>query len=51
MGNGVTDSERRRKTKISGGTVIAYKDGSHRVLENGVVVFEGDRIIHVGDTI
>jgi 5-methylthioadenosine/S-adenosylhomocysteine deaminase len=39
----------RKKTKISGGTVIAYKDGGHRVLKDGVVVFEGDRIIHVGN--
>jgi 5-methylthioadenosine/S-adenosylhomocysteine deaminase len=44
----VNDSQPRKKTKISGGTVIAFKDGSHRVLENGVVVFEDNRIVHVG---
>jgi cytosine/adenosine deaminase-related metal-dependent hydrolase len=36
------------RTKISGGTVIGYKDGGHRVLRDGVVVFEDDRIVHVG---
>lgn len=36
------------KTKISGGTVVAFKDGGHRILDDGVVVYENDRIIHVG---
>lgn len=36
------------RTKISGGTVIGYRDGGHRVLREGVVVFEDDRIVHVG---
>ncbi len=36
------------RTTISGGTVIAYKDGGHRVLDPGVVVFDDDRIVSVG---
>ncbi len=36
------------KTKIYGGTVVAFKDGGHRILERGVIVYQGDRIIHVG---
>lgn len=36
------------RTKITGGTIIAYKDGGHRVLQGGTLVFEGDRIVHVG---
>ncbi len=37
------------KTKISVGTVIAFKDNGHRVLNDGVVVFEDDRVFHVGE--
>jgi cytosine/adenosine deaminase-related metal-dependent hydrolase len=36
------------RTKIAGGTIIAYKDGGHRVLDDGVLVYEDDRIVHVG---
>ena len=36
------------KTKIFGGTVVAYKEGSHHILDNGIVVYEDDRIAHVG---
>lgn len=35
-------------TAIENGTVVAYHDGTHRVLPGGSVVFEGDRIVHVG---
>src|SRR3954468_7100262 len=40
----------KKRTKIVGGTVIAYQDGGHRLLEDGVVVFEGADIVHVGPT-
>ena len=33
---------------IKAGHVIAFQDGGHRHLRNGVVVWEGDRIVHVG---
>jgi cytosine/adenosine deaminase-related metal-dependent hydrolase len=33
---------------IKAGHVIAYQDGGHRHLRNGVVVWEDDRIVHVG---
>ncbi len=36
------------RTKIVGGMVIAFRDGAHHLLEDGVVVFEGDTIVHVG---
>src|ERR1700744_3776531 len=36
------------KTKIFGGTVVAYKDGGHRILDDGIVVYEDDRVTHVG---
>ena len=39
---------KHRRTKIAGGTVIAYRDGGHRLLNDGVVVFEGPDIVHVG---
>jgi len=36
------------KVGIEGGIVVAFDGSEHRLLENGVVVFEGDKIIHVG---
>ena len=36
------------KTWIENGSVVAWLDGRHQVLENAVVVMEEDRIIHVG---
>lgn len=36
------------KTKITGGTIIAYRDSGHRVLRDGTLTYEGDRIVHVG---
>jgi cytosine/adenosine deaminase-related metal-dependent hydrolase len=36
------------RTKITGGTVIAWRDGAHRVLDDGVLVFEGNEIVHLG---
>lgn len=37
------------KTAIRNGTVIAWRDGAHRAIERGVVVFEDDRIVSVGE--
>jgi cytosine/adenosine deaminase-related metal-dependent hydrolase len=36
------------RTAIRGGTIIAFDGTEHRQLEDGVLVFEGDRIVHVG---
>ena len=36
-------------TLIENGTVIAWDGDGHSVVENGVVVFEGNEIVHVGD--
>ena len=37
-----------KRTRIRAGHVIAFQDGGHRHLRNGVVVWEGDEIIFVG---
>src|SRR5216684_8787298 len=37
-----------RRTAIRAGAVIAFDGRGHRLLRNGVVVLEGDRILHVG---
>lgn len=44
----MTTASPAKRTKITGGTIIAFRDGAHRILQDGVVVFEGDRILHVG---
>jgi cytosine/adenosine deaminase-related metal-dependent hydrolase len=44
----MTGGRRPRRTKIEGGYVVAFDGLGHRLLERGVVVFEGDRILHVG---
>lgn len=36
------------KTFIENGTVIAWQDGAHRIIERGVVVLENDSIVAVG---
>ncbi len=36
------------RTLINGSWIIGFQHGSHRVLRDGVVVIEDDRIIHVG---
>lgn len=35
-------------TRIEGGTIIAYRDGEHRILDDGVLVYRGAEIVHVG---
>jgi cytosine/adenosine deaminase-related metal-dependent hydrolase len=37
-------------TLIQGGTVIAYRDGGHKILPEGQVVVEGNRIHYVGQS-
>ncbi|MFC1803956.1 amidohydrolase family protein [Thermoproteota archaeon] len=36
------------KIGIEGGFIIAYDGDEHRLLENGILVYEEDKIIHVG---
>jgi 5-methylthioadenosine/S-adenosylhomocysteine deaminase len=36
------------RIRLDAGIVIAFQRGSHAVLHDGVVVLEGDRIVHVG---
>jgi cytosine/adenosine deaminase-related metal-dependent hydrolase len=38
------------KTVIQGGDIIAYHEGGHRLLRDGVLVFDDDRITFVGRT-
>jgi cytosine/adenosine deaminase-related metal-dependent hydrolase len=38
----------RRRTAIRAGWIIAFDGRGHRLLRDGVVVVEGDRILHVG---
>ncbi|MEM7133737.1 MAG: chlorohydrolase family protein [Chloroflexota bacterium] len=35
-------------TLIHGGTVVGYQEGSHRLIPNGQVVYEGNQIVFVG---
>jgi len=37
------------KTLLRGGTIVAFDRGEHRILENGVLVFEGNEIRFVGN--
>ena len=41
-------STRERRTLIRAGWIIAFDGRGHRLLRDGVVVVEGDRIVHVG---
>ena len=36
------------RTLIQGGWVVGFNGGAHELLPNGVVVYEGDRILHIG---
>lgn len=36
------------RTALAARWIVAYRDGGHRLLENGEVVIDGDRILHVG---
>ncbi len=39
-----------RRTRIDASHVIAYQDGGHRYLKDGVIVVQGRDIVHVGRT-
>ncbi|HSF62862.1 MAG TPA: N-ethylammeline chlorohydrolase, partial [Paracoccaceae bacterium] len=36
------------RTALAARWIVAHQDGGHRLLEDGEVVIEGDRILHVG---
>ena len=36
------------RTLIQGGWVVGYNNGGHELIPNGSVVFEDDRVVHVG---
>ena len=36
------------KTLIQGGYVVAFDGKAHKLIENGVVVYENDKIVYVG---
>ena len=38
------------RTKLNASHIIAYQDGGHRYLQNGVIVWEDNQIIHVGSS-
>lgn len=38
----------RERLKIEAGLTVAYQEGEHRVLKDGCLVLEGDRIVFVG---
>ena len=38
----------RDRIRIDGGVIVAFQDGGHRILTDGVVVVEGNEIVHVG---
>ena len=38
------------KTLIQGGYIVTHDGVSHRILQHGVLVFEGNKIVHVGKT-
>jgi 5-methylthioadenosine/S-adenosylhomocysteine deaminase len=38
------------RTAIKAGWIVGYDNGGHTLIRNGVVVFEGNRIISVGPT-
>ncbi len=51
MANGAEASGGRRpgvKTLIKGGYVVGFDGAEHKILPDGEVVFEADRIVYVG---
>ena len=43
-----TGREPAPKTLIRGGWIVGFDGEEHRILKDGVVVYEGDTILHVG---
>jgi cytosine/adenosine deaminase-related metal-dependent hydrolase len=41
----------RRRLAIRAGWIVAFDGKGHRLLRDGVVVVEGERIVHVGRTV
>ena len=44
----MNEQQQVSRTRIEGGTIIAFDGHDHRRLEDGCLVFEGDTITHVG---
>ena len=42
------DGSKADTLKFVGGTIVAYKDGEHRILKDGEVIVADDRIVSVG---
>jgi 5-methylthioadenosine/S-adenosylhomocysteine deaminase len=38
------------RIRIDGGVIVGYQHGGHRILTDGVIVIEGNEIVHVGKT-
>jgi cytosine/adenosine deaminase-related metal-dependent hydrolase len=38
------------RTAIKAGWIVGHENGTHTLIRNGVLIYEGNRIIHVGDT-
>ena len=36
------------RTSITGSWIVAHQDGRHSLIRDGVVVYEGNKIVHVG---
>jgi hypothetical protein len=47
----IVAGERARRVAIRAGWIVALRRPGHRLLRDGVVVVEGERIVHVGRTI
>src|SRR5690625_2669154 len=39
-----------KTTELKAGMIVAYRDGEHRILRDGVVVVRGGEVVHVGKT-
>ncbi|MGO3147902.1 MAG: amidohydrolase family protein [Leucobacter sp.] len=37
-----------KTTRIEAGIVVAFQDGEHKILRDGVIIMRGDTIVHVG---
>src|SRR5688572_18183917 len=46
--DGDAGERRNMRTLLEGGDIVAYHDGTHRLLRGGCLVVEDDRIVFVG---